>query len=281
MIKVISIDTETSGLNPDKNQLLEIGIVLYDSCEHPKIELNGEYHSNFKSSIDSVVKSLFSARIILVHPSDNLEFDSYVFKLNKRLILPMLTESFTNFNSLIDISAQEECNKTLSNLKVIEDDEHSYSTEVLVTNNPEDIVPFIYKFMHSAAFITTDEYNVTKMNESISVVGKNYYAFDHKFLSKIPNWNKMRLKHRSIDPAILYYNPMIHNEVPNLSDCIKASRLFPADYAVAHDAVVDAKDTIKLILPFMNSGNSSYDNLLYRNSIVPDSQSSTEVSVES
>lgn len=88
---------------------------------------------------------------------------------------------------------------------------------------------------------------VSPRGESISLLaaGKNISGFDLPFLrAQIPGFSDIRISHRVLDPALLYYNPVCDAHPPSLEVCLQRAGLPPA---VSHTAVEDAKLVIQLL----------------------------------
>lgn len=80
--------------------------------------------------------------------------------------------------------------------------------------------------------------------ESFTVAGKNFIGFDYQFMRKILYGSKFRVKYRSLDPAILYWNPGSDEELPDLQECVNRAGFSDT---VTHTAVEDAMLVLKLI----------------------------------
>jgi hypothetical protein len=74
--------------------------------------------------------------------------------------------------------------------------------------------------------------------------GKNFDKFDRVFLDKLPNWKRVRMGYRSLDPGILYWWPEVDVAPPSLSTCCVRAGI---DNFVAHRAVEDARKVVELI----------------------------------
>jgi DNA polymerase III epsilon subunit-like protein len=98
----------------------------------------------------------------------------------------------------------------------------------------------------SSFFYWLRKHNVVEEEgDRISIAGKNVMGFDWRFLRRLPNFEKfIQVKHRVLDPAILFWNPQTDRELPNLKTCLERAE-YQGD--VAHTAVEDARDVIKLI----------------------------------
>jgi DNA polymerase III epsilon subunit-like protein len=90
------------------------------------------------------------------------------------------------------------------------------------------------------------EHGLDSENEKVFVAGKNYAAFDARFLRKLTNWDKhVKVHHRVLDPAALYWQPEIDGvELPDTKTCIQRAGI---SGEVAHTAVEDARIVVRLI----------------------------------
>ena len=86
------------------------------------------------------------------------------------------------------------------------------------------------------------------MTGHINVAGKNFESFDKKFLERLPKWNDLiSIRHRVLDPAILYTDWANDETLPNLSECKERAGL---DEYVTHDALDDAWDVVQVLRKF-------------------------------
>jgi hypothetical protein len=87
---------------------------------------------------------------------------------------------------------------------------------------------------------------IATYEKKIVVAGKNFGAFDHQFLKRLPNWRSMiRMKHRFIDPGNLYYNPTIDEDgLPDMETCMARAGILGE---VSHTALEDALMVVRLI----------------------------------
>lgn len=80
----------------------------------------------------------------------------------------------------------------------------------------------------------------------INVAGKNFATFDKLFLEQLPDWKKhIQITQRILDPAILFWDPLTDETLPNLEECKRRAGL--STTKVAHTAVEDALDVIELL----------------------------------
>lgn len=93
---------------------------------------------------------------------------------------------------------------------------------------------------------------------TITVAGKNFGTFDLQFLKKSYKWEEyIKVRHRIIDPALLYLNLSTDTELPGLDECKKRAGL---DGVVSHNAVEDAFDVILLLRNKFNENNGETNN---------------------
>ncbi|WP_400192549.1 exonuclease domain-containing protein [Hymenobacter sp. B81] len=84
---------------------------------------------------------------------------------------------------------------------------------------------------------------------TVTLAGKNLGSFDLLFLRQLPGWGGLvRAEPALLDPAAFYLNWRKDTRLPTMSIC-KARAKF-ADQTVAHQAVADALDVIRLLRPF-------------------------------
>lgn len=81
---------------------------------------------------------------------------------------------------------------------------------------------------------------------TITAAGKNYAGFDGQFLNHVPDWNKLfRVRHRTLDPASLYWDSARDEALPSLEQCLERAGI--DNTVVSHDAVEDAWQVIEVL----------------------------------
>ena len=80
-------------------------------------------------------------------------------------------------------------------------------------------------------------------SSTIVVAGKNFASFDQKFLEKLPN-KFVKFRHRILDPAMLFTDPMLDDAPPSSALCLERAGL---EGEVAHTALEDALMVVKLL----------------------------------
>jgi oligoribonuclease len=153
----------------------------------------------------------------IVHPNNQITGDIYALDLNKDII-----------------------NK-LKNKKELEE---KYNFV-----NIEDLADDFLFWLHMRGFeIKTkneDEINEYKYSETLTVAGKNFNSFDKKFLDNVPDFSKkIRIRHRVIDPSVLFVDWKNDTALPSLDECKQKAGI---EGVVTHLAVDDAKDVIELL----------------------------------
>jgi len=79
----------------------------------------------------------------------------------------------------------------------------------------------------------------------ITPAGKNFDAFDRKFIDLIPKWSQyISLRHRTIDPTSMYVDWFKDDAPPGLGDCLSRAGV---PKVVTHKAVQDCLDTLLVI----------------------------------
>lgn len=185
-----SIDTETTGLDWEKCQLLEFGAIMEDT-ESPK-------------TYDE------SKKFRAVFPHEYICGQPYALDMNKGII-----EIIKDYQKIQDP------------LKTIE----------FMKKN--DIVPmenFVGLFVE---WLSSCGINPRK---AINVAGKNFNGFDRRFLEKVSGWkDSVKVKHRVIDPAILFADWKKDDSMPSLDKCLERSGV---SKKVSHNSLEDAWDVI-------------------------------------
>ncbi len=80
--------------------------------------------------------------------------------------------------------------------------------------------------------------------DSFTPAGKNFGSFDLQFLKKLDGWSEhLKLRHRAIDPGMIYWDPTD----PCVPDMLTCMRRAGRGGAVTHTAIEDAREVIRLI----------------------------------
>jgi DNA polymerase III epsilon subunit-like protein len=222
-MKFISIDTETTGLNPDTCQLLSFGAIVEDTEKKLPFNQIPKFHC-----------------AILRGERDILQGELFALNMNRNLI-----ERITQYS----IAKTQE-----------EKDEIVQKTGMIFLRE-EEVVKAFYHFLINAGVITPER-DATKTVEIINgktypmlttnmkpshlnVAGKNFHSGDQAYIERLPRWKQVfRIRNRHIDPSVLFMDWKNDESMPNLSVCKERAKV---DGIVTHDALEDAWDVIQLL----------------------------------
>lgn len=225
-MKFISLDIETTGLDKDKHQIVEVGAVLDEVGstipieELPKFRavlLHGEMLMN--DFCANLHRDLWAEiqRILKTRQADQLANDKY-----------LIAAAYEP-----GIKYVASCNLGTTNMEYTQEDPWTYYCypgmfEVLFNNWLCRVLP-----------LPADTPKV-----KINVAGKNPGSFDIPFLEALPMWEgSIDFRRRVLDPASHCIQPG-DEAIPNLQECLKRCGL---EGTVKHTAVEDAIDIVRLI----------------------------------
>ena len=110
---------------------------------------------------------------------------------------------------------------------------------------PKDVGPTFKTWVEQFGACLYRDPEVDLSYDRFNVAGKNFASFDDKFLRKLPEFGKFfRYRHRVIDPAMLFWNPLTDDKLPDTKTCMERAGL---SGEVAHNALDDARIVVKLI----------------------------------
>lgn len=213
-MKFLSIDIETTGLDPERHQILEIGAILEDTrvpykfADIPKFEAILDYNEILGSPVAiSLNDRLF--KILDKYHRERDEKLKEVIKIKNNIMSPL------------------EASEAL----------HKWIYENMFMN--QETGPYLSPFKkHKPEQKPTAPVVVT-------AAGKNFATFDRLFLEKMPGFKKViRINQRIIDPAILYVNWDTDKNLPNLQECKLRGEI---SGIVTHKAIEDAWDVVQLL----------------------------------
>jgi oligoribonuclease len=109
---------------------------------------------------------------------------------------------------------------------------------------PEDVLPQLREFLLANGFKPDKKDCV-----SITLAGKNVGTFDLLFLRELPGWGTLvKAEPAVLDPAAFYLNWHKDSRLPSLLIC--QARYGDAEPHVAHEALADALEVVRLLRPF-------------------------------
>jgi DNA polymerase III epsilon subunit-like protein len=218
-MKYISIDIETTGLDPETCNVLSIGAIVEDAANPLPYDKCPKFH------------------VAIVR--EQLTGSPFAINLNKSLIESIAMwkeypkqreaiESETGMQFLHPEDVVEAFYDFLYENGFVEFDRTDINRKVKVKNGKP--YPMLTSNMKAA---------------SITAAGKNFATFDKLFLEKLPRWKQcIRLKQRVLDPSILFINWIEDTDVPNLLTCKQRADI---SGEVTHNALEDAWDVIAVL----------------------------------
>ncbi len=227
-MKYISIDIETTGLDPEKCQVLSIGAVIEDTNDIKPLADLPTFHG-------------------VVLPN-RIEGDPYAINLNRDLLQTIVqyqtAQDQDEKNDIVQMTGMKFYKKE----EIVEAFYYWLAENGFVEFN--DINSGGYAKMENGKMLPMIT-NKTKPIH-ITAAGKNFGTFDLKFLEKMPRWKQLiKVRQRILDPSIIYTEWKEDESLPGLGLCKKRAGL-PEE--VAHDAVKDAQDVILLLRKEYNPG---------------------------
>lgn len=221
---IISIDTETTGLDLEQCSLLEFSAIVEDTNNVKPIEELPSfscYIDTGKFFVGSAYALNMNRNIIeLLAGQEGLnkeQLEKYRFD-NKILKLEEVAEHFYFFlqiNKIINPFSKENggMGKNWTDF-----DGNSHLVNVF-TNKSEKV--------------------------HINILGKNFQTFDKVFIERMPRWQQMfHIRRRIADPSILYTDWKKDNAFPNFQTCMERAGI---NGEVKHTAYEDARDTLIML----------------------------------
>jgi len=220
-MKYISIDIETTGLNPLICNTLSIGAIIEDTNNPLPYEKLPKFH------------------IGILH--EELQGSPFAINMNRELI-----------QSLVDYQ-----NAKTQELK--DEIEQANDIKFVRLNEVAQVFhDFLYQNGMCGPMSFMDGQHVRNVNGKmlpviglktkpsvITAAGKNFGTFDKLFLEQIPHWNQVvKFRSRIIDPSILFVDWKNDEQLPSLNECKERANV-PG--VVTHNALEDAWDVIQTL----------------------------------
>jgi hypothetical protein len=217
----VSIDIETTGLDPLSNNVLSIGAIIEDTTK--------------KLPYDECPK--FNAIVL----NKQLQGSPRAITMNKEVISLMgeylegtdEVRTVLNNNSGYKFYEEEEVVKEF--YKFLWGNGYGYEL------GPGDFVNTVDGIEYPAIGGKTKPI-------TLNVAGKNFGTFDKLFLQELPWWQKLiRTRQRVLDPAILCVDWNNDTALPSLTQCKERTNV---EGIVTHNALEDAWDVIQVLRNF-------------------------------
>lgn len=223
-MRITSIDIETTGLNPDKSQILQVGAVVFDTSSEK---------FNFIATYNKLILT------------NEIKGEPFAIQMNARFI-KKISDLYPKY---------KKCTKELQNaISSGNVEQQEFLSQKLEELRIEGIEEFELAEDFSSFLISNEAFYIdANSKQKFNVAGKNFAMFDSKFLEKVKDWKyKVHFNYRILDPGNMYVSPK-DDALPTLEECKKrciehgGSSLFNNDSTVTHDALDDAMDVAKLI----------------------------------
>lgn len=224
-MKILSIDTETTGLELDQCQLLEFSAIIEDTVDLKPISdlpsftcivengglLTG---SSFALNMNARILKILAGQEGL----NKEDLEKYRFE-NKILLKENLAENFYYF--LQSVGAID--------TKLMQ--EQGITSRAWTDFNGKEHRVFVF--------------TQKSKKQQLNVLGKNFGTFDMKFIEDLPRWKQMfKIRHRIADPAIYFTDWKKDDSLPGFKKCKERAGI---EGEVSHTAYDDAKETIMML----------------------------------
>ena len=212
----VSIDIETTGLDPLSNNVLSIGAIIEDTTK--------------KLPYDECPK--FNAIVL----NKQLQGSPRAITMNKEVI-SMIGEYLEGTDEVREILNNN------SGYKFYEEEEVVKKFFIFLLDNNVIDNEWTNNWKSGGKDINSNSRPVT-----INVAGKNFGTFDKLFLQELPWWQKLiRTRQRVLDPAILCVDWNNDTALPSLTQCKERTSV---EGIVTHNALEDAWDVIQVLRNF-------------------------------
>ncbi len=220
-MKYISIDIETTGLDPVNDQVLSVGAIIEDTNNPLPFDQIPKFHVAIKR--------------------ENISGSLFAINLNRELI-----QTIVHYQTAED---QDEKNDIVQMTGIQFMDEEEVVEALFQFCYRNGLVPKDTNLLNQRIKLVDGvtypmlTSNMPKVH--ISCAGKNFATFDKLFLERLPRWKQVfRIRQKVIDPAILFVDWKNDDSLPGLSECKKRAGL---SEVVTHNALEDAWDVIELL----------------------------------
>ena len=234
-MRILSIDIETTGVQGDRNKpnnsdLLEIGLVLYDTDLHKHM------------SFEELDKAVPKVRIIVHRPTGYLQGNFFAFNMHKDTLMPIHVALDNEETRALKIAELEKACKRNESVKVI---------------SPKEVIDTIMTVLYQHQWITIENYtdfkdgSIKGVKDALTVAGKNVAGFDVPYLKDyIKDFGRaVKMRTRMYDPTV-FFADLEKGRLPDLDSCLQMAKEYNADFPyneVSHTAVEDAMDIVNLI----------------------------------
>ncbi len=241
----VSIDIETTGLDPATCQTLEIGAVI-DDWTRPLDQLPVFRRVlAWEQVAGSPYAMALNANLLKFIGNKPQEQDSCpCVALNTWIEKCGIVKEDIPFDDILKLLGEEPiawCD--IPNYLLSVASKYDIPEAIRLGGNPPGTSCFCYDYELPGLF--ADWLKAQGLNpRSVQAAGKNFAAFDMQFLYRIPQFNKfVNFRHRVIDPAVLYWE-VDDEKLPDSKACYERAGI---NNKVAHTAVEDALAVVRLV----------------------------------
>lgn len=226
-MKYISIDIETTGLDPENNQILSVGAIIEDTNNPRPFEEIPKFHVAIKH--------------------EQITGSPFAINMNKGLIESIVqyqtSRDQDEKNDLVNFTGMKFLNREevaiaffdfLWDNRMIEMEQLDMESFIMGERPSKIVNGKRYPIPYSGMPVTY-----------INAAGKNFGTFDKLFLEQLPRWKQLfKFRSRIIDPSILFVDWKSDESLPSLNDCKKRANITGE---VTHNALEDAWDVIQIL----------------------------------
>ena len=224
-MKYVSIDIETTGLDPEKCEILSIGAVIEDTNNPLPLDQLPSFHVAIKR--------------------ENITGSMFAINMNKDLI-----ETIVNYQSANGDKAKQEIVEN-SFMRFLHEDEVAiefyyflYKNGLMNDKGNQPLISGQVSDHPIYGMVPAINQRVIPSGH-INVAGKNFGTFDKVFLQKLPRWKQLiKMRNRILDPAILFVDWKSDDALPGLGLCKERSKI---EGVVTHNALEDAIDVVSVL----------------------------------
>jgi len=221
----VSIDTETTGLEKDRYQILSIGAILEDTTKKLPFEEIPKFHGAILHNEITGSPFAISMNMKIINAVARYKDAKTVDEKND--IIQMTGMQFYQEDQIVEGFFRWLYENGLYTGK----SGVPATEQVMVRGDNGKMYPML---------------NSKIPPISLNVAGKNFASFDKHFLERLPRWQQViRVRQRIIDPSVIFTNWAEDNTMPSLSECKERAKFNSS--IVTHDALEDAWDIIQLL----------------------------------
>lgn len=224
-MKYVSIDIETTGLDPEKCDVLSIGAVIEDTNNHLPLDQLPSFHVAIKR--------------------ENISGSLFAINMNKELIETIVKYQYAQ-NVFIKTDIEQK-----TGIRFLHEDEVAIEfyyflyKNGLINENGNQPIMSGHVTAHPIYGTVPAINQRTIPSGHINVAGKNFGTFDKLFLERLPRWKQLiKMRNRILDPAILFVDWNSDEALPGLNLCKERSKI---EGEVTHNALEDAMDVVSVL----------------------------------